>query len=98
MNKTHTINIAEGQTLLLYKGDKILLRKKHDCGSTITTSWESFVGSDADVDAKIASLSLSEIKKPKELKKPVVEEVAKPERKANFGEKLLGFLKTIFSK
>ena len=66
------INISKGQTLLFYKGSNIVLRKKYDADSSLTTSWDSFVGTDEQVDAKIKELSLSAIKKPLAIKPPSV--------------------------
>jgi hypothetical protein len=66
------INITKGQTLLFYKGSNIVLRKKYDVNSSVTTSWESFVGTDEQVDAKIKELSLGLIKKPLVIKQPRV--------------------------
>lgn len=98
MHKTHTVNISEGQTLLLYKDNKILLRKKHTCGATVSTSWESFVGTDEEVNAKIALLGVTEIVKPTQKKQSccAIEPVAP--KKQNFSDKLLKFFKTLFSK
>jgi hypothetical protein len=69
---SETINITKGQTLLFYKGSNIVLRKKYDVNSSVTTSWESFVGTDEQVDAKIKELSLGLIKKPLVIKQPRV--------------------------
>lgn len=78
MTKTHTVNIAEGQTLLLYKDKSIILRKEYAISSSITTPWSWFTGTSDEVDAKIKELSLGNIKKPLAIKPPSV--VAKMHR------------------
>jgi hypothetical protein len=87
------INITKGQTLLFYKGSNIVLRKKYDVDSSLTTSWESFVGTDEQVDAKIKELSLSEITKPLVIKEPVV--VVKMQRKGLL-TRIYSYIKQLF--
>ena len=95
---SNTVKILRGQTLLLHRDGTVLLRKKHVTDASVTTPWGYFVGTDEEVDLKVASLYLKEIVRPTELKveKPKLPEVQ--QKKQNFSTKLLNFFKSIFSK
>ena len=93
MSNQTTVEVKQGQTLLLYNNNSILLRKECNKPSKIVTSWSSFVGTKKEVDAKIKELSLSEIKKPLSLKGPKV--IVKMKR-IGLIRKLFNYLKQLF--
>ena len=66
MKQPYNLNIAAGQTALLWVGTKVLIKKTYTAESRIYTSWESFVGTEAEVAAKIAELKLTDLPAPKE--------------------------------
>jgi hypothetical protein len=65
MKQPYNITIAAGQTALLWSGTKVLIKKTYTTESRIYTAWESFVGTEAEVAAKIAELKLTDLPAPK---------------------------------
>jgi len=65
MKQPYNVNINAGQTALLWSGDKVLIKKTYANETRIYTSWESFVGTEAEVAAKIAELKLKDLPAPK---------------------------------
>ena len=51
--------IKAGQTVVLYSGTTILIRATATKDTRYFTAWQSIVGTEAEVDAKIAELKLS---------------------------------------
>ena len=94
---SHTVKIPSGHTLLLYRDSTILLRKKHDKDSVVTTPWSNFVGTDQEVDAKVAELNLVSIVRPTFLK-PGLKPSQVPNEKPSAGifSRILKFIKNIF--
>ena len=58
MKQPYNLNIAAGQTALLWNNGKILIQKAYKESSRIYTAWDSFVGTDEEVQAKIDELKL----------------------------------------
>ena len=52
------ILIKAGQTIVLYSGTSILIRATATKDTRYFTAWQSIVGTEAEVDAKIALLNL----------------------------------------
>jgi hypothetical protein len=94
---SHTVNIPSGQTLLLYRDSIILLRKKHDKDSVVTTPWSYFVGTDEEVEAKVAELNLASIVRPTFLKQGIKPSQV-PNEKPSVGifKRIINFIKNIF--
>jgi len=63
MKEPHIIKLNEGQTVIVYHNGRVLVRKKHEECRSIFTAWESFVGSEEDVNAHIQLLGLSSVKR-----------------------------------
>jgi hypothetical protein len=53
------VQIAKGQTIVLYSGTSILLRAVAAKDTRYFTAWHSIIGTEAEVNAKIAELKLS---------------------------------------
>ena len=52
------VAIKAGQTIVLYSGTSILLRAVATKDTRYFTAWKSIVGTEAEVNAKIAELNL----------------------------------------
>ena len=52
------INIKAGQTIVLYSGTSIILRAVATKSTRYFTAWQAIVGTEAEVNAKIAELNL----------------------------------------
>lgn len=65
MREPYTINLLEGQTVIIYHNGKVLIKKTSAECRSIFTAWESFVGTADEVQAEIVRLGLIEIKSPK---------------------------------
>ena len=65
MKSPYNINIAAGQTALLWNEGKVIIKKTYTSESRIYTSWDSFIGTEAEVAAKIAELKLTDLPAPK---------------------------------
>jgi hypothetical protein len=63
MKEPYTIKLNEGQTVIVYHNGRVLIRKKYEECKSIFTAWDSFVGSEEDVDAHIQLLGLSSVKR-----------------------------------
>lgn len=50
--------ISAGQTIVLYSGTSILLRAVASKDTRYFTAWHSIIGTEAEVNAKIAQLNL----------------------------------------
>ena len=50
--------ISAGQTIVLYSGTSIILRAVATKATRYFTAWQAIVGTEAEVDAKIAQLNL----------------------------------------
>ena len=66
MKQPYNLNITAGQTALLWSGEKVLIKKTYENPSRIYTAWESFVGTEAEVAAKIVELKLTDLPATKE--------------------------------
>jgi hypothetical protein len=62
MREPYNINITAGQTVLVWSGSKVLIKKTYSKPSRIYTAWESFVGTEIEVADKITELNLTETK------------------------------------
>jgi hypothetical protein len=51
--------IVKGQTIVLYSGTSILLRAVAAKDTRYFTAWQAIIGTEAEVNAKIAELNLS---------------------------------------
>ena len=51
--------VKAGQTIVLHDGAKVILRAISAKDTRYFTAWQSIVGTDSEVDAKIAELKLS---------------------------------------
>lgn len=87
MKEPYTIKLNEGQTVIVYHNGRILIRKKYEECKSIFTAWDSFVGSEEDVDAHIQLLGLSSVKRSEAFVPTVsnkteqpVEQLAEPEQ------------------
>ena len=65
MKDPYTINLQEGQSVIVYHNGKVLIKKTYSECRSIFTAWDSFVGTEAEVSAEISRLGLIEIKFPK---------------------------------
>jgi hypothetical protein len=65
MKDPYTINLQEGQSVIVYHNGKVLIKKTYSECRSIFTAWDSFVGTEAEVSAEISRLGLIEIKSPK---------------------------------
>ena len=65
MREPYTINLQEGQSVIIYHNGKVLIKKTSAECRSIFTAWESFVGTADEVQAEIVRLGLTEIKSPK---------------------------------
>lgn len=65
MREPYTINLLEGQTVIIYHNGKVLIKKTSAECRSIFTAWESFVGTADEVQAEIVRLGLVEVKSPK---------------------------------
>lgn len=57
--RPYDLEIKAGQTFVLYDGKRILLRVKAAKDIRYLTAWKSIVGTEAEVDGKVAELQLS---------------------------------------
>lgn len=53
------VSIKTGQTIVLHDGSKVILRAIASKDTRYFTAWQSIVGTEAEVNAKIAELKLS---------------------------------------
>jgi hypothetical protein len=53
------VGISAGQTIVLHDGKKIVLRAVATKATRYFTAWQAIVGTEAEVNAKIAELNLS---------------------------------------
>jgi hypothetical protein len=53
------VSIKTGQTIVLHDGAKVILRAIAAKDTRYFTAWQSIVGTEAEVNAKIAELKLS---------------------------------------
>jgi hypothetical protein len=60
--ESKVIIIKSGESVLVYNDGKILSNKDYNTPSAIYTKHNSFTGTKAEVDAKIAELKLTETK------------------------------------
>lgn len=65
MKDPYTINLQEGQSVIVYHNGKVLIKKTSAECRSIFTAWDSFVGTADEVQAEISRLGLIEIKTPK---------------------------------
>jgi hypothetical protein len=63
MKEPYTIKLNEGQTVIVYHNGRVLVRKKYEECKSIFTAWDSFIGSEEDVNAHIQLLGLSSVKR-----------------------------------
>lgn len=57
--KPYNVNIKQGQTIVLHDGTKVILRAVTTKNTRYFTAWQSIVGTEAEVTAKVAELKLS---------------------------------------
>jgi len=111
MKEPYTIKLNEGQTVIVYHNGRVLIRKKYEECKSIFTAWDSFVGSEEDVDAHIQFLGLSSVKRSEAFVPTVsnkTEQLAEPEQPeeqpksgnviTNAVSSVWGSIKSIFSK
>jgi len=60
--KSKVITINTGESVLIYNDGKILINKDYNTPSAIYTKHNSFIGTKAEVEAKIAELKLTKTK------------------------------------
>ncbi|CAB5178525.1 hypothetical protein UFOVP157_8 [uncultured Caudovirales phage] len=65
MKDPYTINLQEGQSVIVYHNNKVLIKKTYSECRSIFTAWDSFVGTASEVEAEISRLGLIEVKSPK---------------------------------
>jgi len=53
------VSVKTGQTILLHDGAKVMLRAVATKDTRYFTAWQSIVGTEAEVNAKVAELKLS---------------------------------------
>jgi len=70
MKEAKSLFPKAGQTALLYDNGKVILKREFKADSAIATRYDSFIGTAAEVDAKIAELGLKELPEPKPFVKP----------------------------
>ena len=58
LNVPRDVLIKAGQTIVLYSGTSILLRAVAAKDTRYFTQWQALIGTEAEVDAKIAELNL----------------------------------------
>lgn len=57
--RPYDLEIKAGQTFVLHDGKKVLLRVKAAKDIRYLTAWKAIVGTDAEIDGKVAELQLS---------------------------------------
>jgi hypothetical protein len=60
MKSAKSLFPKEGQTALVWNNGKVVLKRDYQESSTIFTSFDSFVGTKEEVEAKIIELNLKE--------------------------------------
>ena len=65
MKDPYTINLQDGQSVIIYHNGKVLIKKTSVECRSIFTAWDSFVGTADEVEAEISRLGLIEVKSPK---------------------------------
>jgi hypothetical protein len=74
MKDPYTIKLQDGQSVVVYHNNKVLIKKTSVECKSIFTAWDSFVGTADEVTAEIARLGLTEVKSPK----PTIPTISKP--------------------
>lgn len=82
MKEPYTVKLEEGQTAIIYHNGRILIRKTYDECRSIFTAWDSFVGSEKDVESHIQLLGLVYARTPK----PSIPTVSNPSPEENMQE------------
>jgi hypothetical protein len=59
MNEPRSLNLKAGQTIVLHDGSKVLLRAVAAKDTRYFTAWQSIIGTEAEVNAKVTELNLS---------------------------------------
>jgi hypothetical protein len=59
LNVPRDIAIKAGQTIVLHDGKKVIIRAVATKATRYFTAWQAIIGTDAEVNAKIAELKLS---------------------------------------
>jgi hypothetical protein len=65
MKDPYTIKLEDGQSVIVYHNNKVLIKKTSAECRSIFTAWDSFVGTADEVQAEISRLGLVEPKTPK---------------------------------
>jgi hypothetical protein len=61
MKQPYSVEPKAGQTALLWNNGKVMIKKSYSNDSRIYTTWESFVGTMEEVEAKIKELGLKDL-------------------------------------
>jgi hypothetical protein len=59
LNAPKDVTIKQGQTIVLHDGTKVILRAVAAKDTRYFTAWQSIIGTEAEVNAKVAELKLS---------------------------------------
>ena len=59
LNAPKDVTIKQGQTVVLHDGNKVILRAVAAKDTRYFTAWQSIIGTEAEVNAKVAELKLS---------------------------------------
>ena len=70
MKDPYTIKLQDGQSVVVYHNNKVLIKKTSAECRSIFTAWDSFVGTADEVQAEISRLGLIEVKSPKRVDRP----------------------------
>jgi hypothetical protein len=57
--RPYNVLIKQGQSVVLHNGIKVILRTVATIDTRYFTAWQSIVGTEAEVNAKVAELKLS---------------------------------------
>ncbi|CAB5238407.1 hypothetical protein UFOVP144_55 [uncultured Caudovirales phage] len=84
MKDPYTIKLEDGQSVIIYHNNKVLIKKTSVECRSIFTAWDSFVGTADEIEAEIKRLGLIEVKSPKTIVPvaPVSRPAAKPAQTA----------------
>ena len=59
LNAPTDVTIKQGQTIVLHDGTKVILKVTATADTRYFTAWQSIIGTEAEVNAKVAELKLS---------------------------------------
>ena len=59
LNAPKDVTIKQGQTIVLHDGTKVILKVTATADTRYFTAWQSIIGTEAEVNAKVAELKLS---------------------------------------